>query len=72
MDFVKNIRVGEERTQTGFGAEINHPAAIFDSREVCRIGVAEPTSAEGNESWILLQFERLERHTFVIFVQLRR
>ena len=72
MDFVENIRVGEERTQTGFRAEIDRPAATFDSREVCRIGVAEHPSTEGNEAWILLRFERLERHTFVIFVQLRR
>lgn len=72
MDFVENIRIGEERTQTGFCAEIDRPAAIFDSREVCRIGVAEHTSAECNEAWMFLRFERFERHTFVSFVQLRR
>ena len=72
MDFVENVRVGEESAETGFRAKIDRPATILDSREVCRIGVAEDAPAECNEAWIFLRFERFERHTFVIFVQLRQ
>lgn len=50
MDFVEEIRVGEEGTQAGVGTEIDRPAAILDAREVCRIGIAEDSSAEGNEA----------------------
>ena len=45
MDFVENIRVVEERAEAGFGAEIDRPAAVFDSRKVCRIGVSEDAPA---------------------------
>ena len=69
MDFVENIRVVEERTEAGFGAEIDRPAAVFDSREICRIGVSEDAPAKGNEAWMFLLFERFERH-ILIFVQL--
>ena len=70
MDFVENIRVGDEGAETGFRAEIDRPAAIFDPREVSWIGVAEYTPAKGDEAWMFLLFERFERHTFIIFVQL--
>ena len=72
MDFVENVRVGEEGAETGFGAKIYRPAAIFDSREVCRIGVAEDAPAEGNKTWIFLLFKRFEQHTLIIFFQLPR
>lgn len=72
MDFVENVGVGEERTETGICAEINGPATIFDAWKVCRIGVAEDASAEGNKAWMFLLFEGFERHTFVMFFPLRR
>jgi hypothetical protein len=70
MDFVENLRVGEEGAETGFGAKVDRPATILDSREVCRIGVAKDAPAQGNEAWIFLLFERFEPHTFIISVQL--
>ena len=72
MDFVENVWVGEERTQTGVCAEIDGPATIFDAWKVCRIGVAEDAPAEGNKAWMFLLFEGFERHTFVMFFPLRR
>ena len=45
MDFVENIRIVKERAETGFGAEIDRPAAVFDSRKICRVGVAEDAPA---------------------------
>ena len=49
MDFVEHIRVGQERAEAGVGAEQDRPAAIFNARVIGGIGVAEDTSAEGNE-----------------------
>ena len=72
MDFVENIRVGDEGAETGFSAEIDRAVAIFDPREVGWIGVAEYTPAEGDEARVFLLFERFERHNFIIVVQLPR
>ena len=72
MDFVENIRVVEERAETGFGAEIDRPATVFDSRKVGRVGVAEDASTQGDEAWMFLLWERIERHAFIVFVPLRR
>lgn len=54
MRFIEDIRVSQECTQTGFGAEIDCPAAIFDAREIGRIRVAEFSSAEGDETGVFL------------------
>ena len=64
MDLVENFRVVEERAETGFGAEINRPAAVFDPRKVCRVGVSEDAPAQGDEAWMFLRFNRFERHSF--------
>jgi len=50
MDSVKNIRGCEERAETGFGAEIDRAAVVFDARKVRRIGIAKEAPAEGDEA----------------------
>jgi len=50
MNFIENIRVGGERTETGFGAKQNRPSVIFGSWKIRRVGIAENSSAEGDES----------------------
>ena len=72
MDFVENIRVVEERAETGFGAEIDRPAAVFDSGEVRGIGISKDAPAQGDEAWMFLRLEGFERHSFFIFVGLPR
>jgi hypothetical protein len=67
MDFVKNIRAVEERAETGFGAQIDRPATVFDSGKVCRIGVSEDAPAQCDEAWIFLRLEGFERHRFFYF-----
>jgi len=49
MNFVEYIWIGQKCTETGFGAEINYPSAIFGMGKVSRVGVTENPSAEGNE-----------------------
>jgi len=49
MDFVENIRVGQERAEAGLGAEVDRPAAIFSTRKILRVGIAEDPSAERDE-----------------------
>jgi len=72
MDLVENIRIVKERAETGFGAQIDRPAAVFDSRKVCRVGVSEDAPAQGDEAWMFLLWERFEWHAFIVFVPLRR
>lgn len=49
MDFIEDIRVSQEGAEAGFRAEIDRAAAIFDTREIGRVRVAEFSSTEGNE-----------------------
>jgi hypothetical protein len=49
MNLVEHIRVGQKCAETGFGAEINYPSAIFGTGKVSRVCVTENPSAEGNE-----------------------
>jgi len=65
MDFVENIRVGEEGAETGIGAEIERAAAVLGSREVCWIGFAEDTPAESDEPGMLLLFQWMYLHGWV-------
>ena len=67
MDLVENIRVVEERAEAGFGAEIDRPAAVFDSRKVCRVGVSEDAPAQGYEAWMSVRLEGFKRHSFFYF-----
>jgi len=59
MDFVENIRVGEERAEAGFSAEIDCPSAVLGTGEVGGIRVAEDTSTQGDElAGMIFQFDR--------------
>ena len=49
MDFIEDLRVGEEGAETGFGAEQNRPPAIFGARIVLWIGITKDPPAEGDE-----------------------
>ena len=49
MDFVENIRIGKESAEAGFGAEQDRPSAVFGAWEIGGVGIAEDTSAEGDE-----------------------
>jgi hypothetical protein len=49
MDFVENIRVSEERTEAGLGAEVEGPAAVWSARKIGWIGVTKDAPAEGDE-----------------------
>jgi hypothetical protein len=53
MDFIENIRVGEECAETRFGAEIDGPAAVLSAREISGIGIAEDPPAEGDKARML-------------------
>ena len=59
MNFVKQIRVGQEGAETGFRAEIDDPPFVFGAREIGRIGIAEHAPTEGNE--LFLSFGRTFR-----------
>ena len=50
MGFIEQIGVGKERAETGFSAEVDHPAAIFDPWKILWICVAEYPPAERDES----------------------
>ena len=50
MGFIEEFRVCLERAETGFGAEVDRPSAIFDARKVLWIGISEDTPAECDES----------------------
>jgi len=49
VDFVENIRIGEERAEAGFGAKQDRPSMIFGAWEVGGICVAEDSSAQCDE-----------------------
>lgn len=62
MDFVENIRVCQERAETGFGAEIDRPAAVLNAREIGWIGITEAPSTEGDETGVFLLVGRALNH----------
>ena len=49
MDFVKHIRVGQERAETGVCAEIDRPPFVNSVGKISRIGIAKNAAAEGDE-----------------------
>ena len=71
MDFIKNIRVGQEGAEAGFGAEIDGPAAILGAWKIGRVRVAEFSPTQSDEAWIFLLFERLRFHTSLLLLNLR-
>ncbi len=54
MDFIKDIRVGQERAKAGFGAEIDRPTTVSNAREISWVGIAEDPSTEGDEARMFL------------------
>ena len=70
MDFIEDIRICEERAATGFGAEIDRPAAIFEARKIRGIGIPELSPTQRHEAREFLLLVRIERHTFTAWVPL--
>jgi hypothetical protein len=54
MDFIEDIRVGEECAEAGLRAEVDGPAAVLGAREIGWISVAKNPPAEGDEVWVFL------------------
>jgi hypothetical protein len=54
MYLIKDVRIRQERAETGICAEIDRPASILDAREVGGIRVAEFSATEGYEARITL------------------
>lgn len=72
MSFVEDIRIRQECLAAGLGAEIDHPAAVCDARKICRVSIAELSSAEGHEAWELLSIGEIGRHIVIASVPLLR
>jgi hypothetical protein len=62
MDFIENIRVGQERAKAELGAQIDRSAAILNAREIGRIRITEFSSAQGDEAGIFLLIQSMFRH----------
>ena len=71
MDFIKNIRVSQERTEAGFGAEIDPPPAILDPWKIGRIRVEEFSPTQSDEARIFLWLERIRCHTLRLLLNFR-
>src|SRR5215208_1597751 len=54
MNFVEDIGVGEERAETGYGAEQNRPPAVLGAGIILRIGITEDPPAEGDKWFVFL------------------
>ena len=54
MDFIEDIRVGEERAAASLRAEVDGPAAVLGAREIGRIRVAKDPPAESDEAFGLM------------------
>lgn len=63
MDFIEQIRVGEERAQARFGAEQNGPPAIFGAWIIGRIRIAEDSSTQSDKLLMFLEFGNRFRHS---------
>ena len=49
MGFVEDLRVCQERAETGLRAEVDRAAAIPSARKKSRIGIAKYSSTQGDE-----------------------
>jgi hypothetical protein len=49
MDFVEDVRVGEECTETGLCAEIDRSATVLGARKISWIGIPEFSPTERDE-----------------------
>jgi len=56
MGFIEDSGISEECFTAGFSTEIDSPAAVFEVRKICRIGIPEFSSAEADEVRALLIF----------------
>jgi hypothetical protein len=72
MDFIEHMRVGKERAAAGFGAEQDRPPAISRAWIICRVGIAEDPSAEGNEAILLLLRVKTNGHNAIPSAELPR
>ena len=58
MDLIEEIGIGKERAETGFGTQLNGPAAMLDMGEICGIGISEFPSAQGHKTRVFLLLQR--------------
>ncbi len=65
MGFIECIWLSEESIETGLGAEIDRPAAVFEARKIRPIGITKFSSAESDEVRVLLRFGRIQRHILI-------
>ncbi len=63
MDFVEDIRIGKECTETRFSAEEDGPPAIGCAGIILWIGIAKDTPTQGDELFVLLGLWNRSRHT---------
>ena len=49
MRGIKSFGIGLKRSETGFGAKVNRPPAIFGARKILRIGIVKNSSAKSDE-----------------------
>ena len=56
MDFIEEVGVSQEGAETGFGAEVDHPAAKLEARKIGRVRIAEFSATQGDEARIFLFF----------------
>jgi hypothetical protein len=49
MRGIKSFGVGLKCAETGFGAKVNFPSAIFSARKILGIGVVKDSSAKSHE-----------------------
>jgi hypothetical protein len=71
VDFIEYIGIRQKRAQAGFGAEVDHPAAVLDARKVRWVRFAKDPPAEGDEAWLFLRLGRLRRHTLLLWSNFR-
>src|SRR5690349_5861901 len=59
MGLVEDIRIGQKCTETGIGAKVDRPAAVFDPREISRVRVTKDAAAESDEARLSLLRRRV-------------
>ena len=66
MHLIKDVRIRQERAETGFRAQIDRPAAIFDARKIGGIRVVEFSTTQGDEARVFLLQLGIFRHLKII------
>jgi hypothetical protein len=54
MDFIEEVRIGQERAETGLRAQIDRSPSIPGTGKVGGVGVAKQPAAQSDESNVLL------------------